>query len=73
VRRLAAIVGLFVLALAAACGYDPHPQNGKLPCTSHCPDGYRDSNEADAKVGCTVLRMVPRSSRRHVPWAHGVS
>lgn len=33
-----------VLAVAglglAACGYDPHPKDGKLPCTEGCPSGY---------------------------------
>jgi len=39
-RRLATLLSLFVIALPAACGYNPHPKNGALPCTSQCPDGY---------------------------------
>jgi hypothetical protein len=39
-RSLVAAAGLFVIALPVACGYNPHPKNGALPCTSHCPDGY---------------------------------
>jgi hypothetical protein len=39
-RNLVAIVGVFVIAAIAACGYDPHPESGALPCTSHCPNGY---------------------------------
>ena len=39
-RGLFAIVCLSAITLTAACGYNPHPKNGALPCTSHCPDGY---------------------------------
>jgi len=35
-----AIIGLLAVALAAGCGFNPHPQNGKLPCNSGCPSGY---------------------------------
>ena len=38
-RSLLAISRLFIIG-AAACGYNPHPKNGALPCTSQCPDGY---------------------------------
>jgi hypothetical protein len=24
----------------AACGFNPHPQNGALPCDNGCPSGY---------------------------------
>jgi len=43
-RNLVAIVGVFVIAAIVACGYDPHPISGKLPCTSHCPNGYVCTN-----------------------------
>jgi hypothetical protein len=29
-----------MLTLLSACGYDPHPKDGKLPCTEGCPSGY---------------------------------
>ena len=35
-----AIIGLFAVALAAGCGFNPHPKNGKLPCSEGCPSGY---------------------------------
>ena len=43
-RNLVAIVGVFVIAPIVACGYDPHPESGALPCTSHCPNGYVCTN-----------------------------
>jgi hypothetical protein len=43
-RNLVAIVGVFVIVHTAACGYDPHPISGALPCTSHCPNGYVCTN-----------------------------
>jgi hypothetical protein len=35
-----ATIGLFALAVAAGCGFNPHPKDGKLPCNSGCPSGY---------------------------------
>jgi formylglycine-generating enzyme required for sulfatase activity len=37
-RILLAVFGM--LTLLPACGYAPHPKNGKLPCDNGCPDGY---------------------------------
>ncbi len=37
-RTLLAVFGM--LTLLSACGYAPHPKNGKLPCDNGCPDGY---------------------------------
>jgi hypothetical protein len=31
-----AVIGLGIVG----CGYDPHPKDGKLPCTEGCPSGY---------------------------------
>lgn len=33
-------VGLVFFALVTNCGYDPHPKNGKFPCSAGCPSGY---------------------------------
>jgi hypothetical protein len=35
-----ALAGLLAIVVAAGCGYKPHPPNGALECTSHCPSGY---------------------------------
>ena len=37
-RGLVAVIGF--LAMLPACGYTPHPKNGKLPCDKGCPNGY---------------------------------
>jgi hypothetical protein len=39
-RSLVAIVGLFVVTAAAACGSNSGLENGGLRCASACPDGY---------------------------------
>jgi hypothetical protein len=40
-RGLFVIVGLFVVVLAAGCGFNPHPKDGKLSCSEGCPSGYQ--------------------------------
>ena len=39
-RSLVAIIGLFAVTAAAACGSNSGLENGGLRCTSACPDGY---------------------------------
>jgi hypothetical protein len=34
------IVALFAVALAAGCGFNPHPKDGRLSCSEGCPSGY---------------------------------
>ena len=39
-RGLIVIVCLFAVVLAAGCGFNPHPRDGKLSCSEGCPSGY---------------------------------
>ena len=37
--RIFAVLAVIGLGISG-CGYDPHPKDGKLPCTEGCPSGY---------------------------------
>jgi len=34
----------------AACGFNPHPQNGALPCDSGCPSGYHCATDGTCRM-----------------------
>lgn len=33
-------IGSILLSAWSACGFDPHPRNGVVPCSEGCPSGY---------------------------------
>ncbi|MGB8296537.1 MAG: SUMF1/EgtB/PvdO family nonheme iron enzyme [Polyangia bacterium] len=39
-----------LLVGVAACGFNPHPQNGALPCDNGCPSGYHCAKDGTCRT-----------------------